>query len=77
MSHTPHTLADEFPDEQQKIHRLKTSNMHFLRLFNKYEEVNGEIHLAETNVKPTDQFHEAELRKQRLLLKDEIAAMLV
>lgn len=76
MSHTPHSLAQEFPDKVDKIHDLKTSNAHFLKLFNAYEDVNSEIHLSETNVKPTDQFHEADLRKQRLRLKDEIATML-
>lgn len=76
MSNTPHDLAEEFPDKVDKIHDLKTSDAHFLKLFNAYEEVNNAVHLAETNVKPTDQFTEEALRKQRLRLKDEIARML-
>jgi uncharacterized protein YdcH (DUF465 family) len=76
MSHTPHDLAAEFPDKVDEIHNLKTTNAHFLKLFDSYHEVNDAIYLAETNVKPTDQFHEEDLRKQRLRLKDEIAAML-
>lgn len=76
MSNTPHDLAQEFPDKVEKIHELKVSDAHFRKLFDAYETVNNAVHLAETNVKPTDQFHEENLRKQRMRLKDEIARML-
>ncbi|NNF90731.1 MAG: YdcH family protein, partial [Boseongicola sp.] len=39
-------------------------------------EVNRAIHRAETNVEPLDQFHEEDLRKERMQLKDQIAARL-
>jgi len=32
MTHTPHELAEEFPDHAQKIHELKVSDAHFARL---------------------------------------------
>ena len=76
MSHTPHELAEEFPDKVDRIHGLKESDAHFRKLFDEYHEVNRAIHRAETNVEPTDQFHEEQMRKQRLRLKDEIAAAL-
>ena len=76
MSHVPHELAEEFPDAVAKMHELKSSDAHFSRLFDQYHEVNRAVHRAETDVQPTDDFHMAELRKQRLALKDEIAAML-
>ena len=76
MSHTPHELAEEFPDKVDQIHGLKESNAHFRKLFDEYHEVNRAIHRAETNVEPTDQFHEEQMRKQRMRLKDEIAAAL-
>lgn len=76
MSHVPHELHEEFPDKVEKIHELKTSDQHFQKLFDAYHEVNRAIHRAETNVEPTDQFHEEDLRKQRMRLKDEIARML-
>ncbi|WP_212525352.1 YdcH family protein [Actibacterium sp. MT2.3-13A] len=76
MSNTPHELAEEFPDQVEAIHDLKTKNAHFAKLVEEYHEVNRAVHRAETNVEPTDELHEGELRKQRLALKDEIARML-
>ncbi|WP_072392590.1 DUF465 domain-containing protein [Hyphomicrobium sp. CS1BSMeth3] len=76
MSNTPHTLAEEFPDQAEAIHRLKVSNPAFAKLLEEYDDVNDQIHLAETNVKPVEHLHEVELRKRRLSIKDAIAAAL-
>ena len=76
MSHTPHELLEEFPDQHDAIHTLKGDNAHFGKLFDEYHVVNRSIHRAETNVEPTDDLHMAEMRKQRLALKDEIAGIL-
>ena len=76
MSHTPHELAEEFPADTALIHDLKVSDTAFRTLADRYHEVNRAIHRAETNIEPTDQFHEEALRKERLLLKDQIAARL-
>ena len=76
MSNTPHTLAEEFPGQMEAIHQLKVSNPAFARLLKDYDEVNDQIHLAETNVKPVEHAFEAELRKRRLNIKDAIAAAL-
>ncbi|WP_372602727.1 YdcH family protein [Actibacterium sp.] len=76
MSHTPHELAEEFPDQVDAIHSLKTSDSHFAKLVDEYHEVNRAIHRAETNVEPTDELHETEMRKQRMALKDQIGRAL-
>lgn len=76
MSHTPHQLAEEFPEHVEKIHELKTTNAHFAKLFEAYHDINGAIHRAETDIEPTDDFHLEDMKKQRLALKDEIAGML-
>lgn len=76
MSHTPHELAEEFPDKVDAIHDLKTSDTHFAGIADRYHEVNRAVHRAETNVEPTDDLHMAEMRKERLMLKDQIAAAL-
>lgn len=76
MSHTPHELAEEFPEHVAKISELKQSNAHFAKMTEVYHEVNRAIHRAETNVEPVDQHVEESLRKQRLQLKDQIHAML-
>jgi uncharacterized protein YdcH (DUF465 family) len=72
MTHTPHELSEEFPDKIEAIHALKQSDAHFARLVDDYHEVNRAVHRAETNLEPTDDLHEAELRKKRMRLKDEI-----
>ena len=76
MTHTPHELAEEFPTRTERIHQLKTSDPHFRRLFDQYHEVNRAIHRAETMVAPVEDLVETTLRKERMVLKDKIAAML-
>jgi len=72
MSHTPHELAEEFPDKVQQIRNLKVSDAHFARLADEYHALNRQVHRAETNVEPMEELAEIQLRKQRALLKDEI-----
>ena len=72
MSHTPHELAEEFPELVEQMHALKMSNAHFSRLFDEYHEINRQIHRAETNIEPMDDLAAIELRKQRMQLKDQL-----
>lgn len=76
MSHTPHELAEEFPQDAAKIHDLKVSNPHFARLMDEYHQINRAVHRAETGVEPCDDLAQTDMRKQRMRLKDEIAGML-
>ncbi|MCP5071722.1 MAG: DUF465 domain-containing protein [Rhodobacteraceae bacterium] len=76
MGHTPHELAEEFPEMKAQIHNLREADGHFAKLTDAYHDINRAIHRAETNVAPTDDLHAADMRKQRLALKDEIWAML-
>ncbi|MCK0142198.1 YdcH family protein [Aliiroseovarius sp. F20344] len=76
MSHTPHELHEEFPEFAEKMSDLKQSDAHFSKLADEYHEVNRAIHRAETNLEPTDQFNEEDMRKKRAALKDEIYQML-
>lgn len=76
MSHTPHELAEEFPAEAAAISALRQANAHFARRVEEYHEVNRAIHRAETRVEPVSEAHETELRRRRMLLKDEIRWML-
>ena len=75
MSHTPHELAEEFPQAVELMHRLKLEDAHFARLSEEYHDVNRAIHRAETLVEPVAEAHETELRRARMRLKDEIARM--
>ncbi|MFA8441503.1 YdcH family protein [Yoonia sp.] len=76
MSHTPHELIEEFPDQVDAMHTLKENDAHFAKLFDEYHTINRAIHRAETDIEPTDDLHMGEMRKQRMVLKDQIAAAL-
>jgi uncharacterized protein len=76
MSHVPHELHAEFPDDGDMLHRLKTGSLHFAKLADHYHEVNREIHRIEAEVEAASDARTEELKKQRLLLLDEIAAMI-
>lgn len=72
MSHTPHELAEEFPDHVAQMSDLKQTDAHFAALVDKYHDLNRAVHRAETDVEPTDDFNMAQMRKERMALKDEI-----
>ena len=76
MSHTPHELAEEFPDKVAQMRELAQENAHFARLADEYHEINRAVHRAETNVEPMEELAEVDLRKKRAALKDEIWGML-
>ena len=76
MSHLPHDLASDFPEAVELIHRLKMEDAHFARLADAYADVNKQVYRAEQDLDPTDDFTQQNLRKERMRLKDEIAAIL-
>jgi len=76
MSHTPHELAEDFPEFADRISALKQKDPHFAKLAEQYHELNRQIHRAETNVAPMETLAEDQLRKERAALKDEIYALL-
>lgn len=76
MTHTPHDLTTEFPSQASEMHDLKLNDAHFAKLADRYNEINKRIHLAETLVDPVSPEHETELRRERMVLKDQIARIL-
>lgn len=76
MSHTPHELAEEFPYAKDRLHALKTSSPHFAKLADRYHEVNRTLHRMETRVEPVGDVPELALRREWMILKDQIYAML-
>ncbi len=76
MAHTPHEIHDDFPEYAEKIHDLKVNDSHFSRLAEEYHEINRKIHRLETRVEASSEFREEDLRKKRMHLKDQLAAML-
>ncbi len=69
----PHAIHEEFPHDAEIIHKLKVSDNHFARLLDEYDSLNDEVAAAETLVKPTAEDFEAQMRRRRVLLKDQIA----
>jgi len=76
MSHTPHQLAEEFPESAELLRALSAQDTHFVRLKQEYEDVNLQIHRMETNVEPAGEALQTVLRRKRMMLKDEIYAHL-
>lgn len=76
MSHTPHELAAEFPADAALIHKLKLEDAHFAKLADRYHEVNRTIHRSAAEVEPLGDEHLESLKRERLNLADEIAAIL-
>ncbi len=76
MSHTPHELAEEFPDDHEKLHQLKLSNDHFNRIADAYHQINREVHRIEAEIEPASDLVLEELKKKRLALKDQINAII-
>jgi hypothetical protein len=72
----PHKLQDEFRNETALIARLTETNHLFGQLASRYDEVNRHIHRIESEDEPTADDVLERLKKRRLELKDEIAAML-
>ncbi|GIT89722.1 hypothetical protein JANAI62_07930 [Jannaschia pagri] len=76
MSHVPHDLSEEFPNDLARLAQLKAESGHVAKLADAYHRINREIHRAETNVEPCSDTHALELRRERLHLKDQIAGCL-
>lgn len=76
MTHTPHELAEEFPEYSETIHQLKTTDAHFKKLADEYHSVNRQVHRMETEVEAVSTDTEKHVRERRVYLKDQIAQYL-
>ena len=71
-----HDLAHEFPEHLTKMRELKVRDGHFAKLFTKYDEGNHDIKKVEMGVTTISDEALEELKKKRLLIKDEIYSIL-
>ena len=76
MSHVSHDLHAEFPDHAALLHDLKVGDAHFQRVADRYHDLNREIHRIEAGVEAASDFRIEDLKKERLVLLDEVATML-
>jgi len=71
-----HDLFHEFPEHRERIHELMANDKHFAHLADQYDNVDKEIYRIEQGIEtPADEYTE-QLKKQRLLLKDELLALI-
>jgi len=71
-----HDLVHELPEHRDTIHKLKTTNNHFARLFDEYHQVDHEVRRIETGIENTSDEYLEERKKIRLSLKDELYRMI-
>lgn len=71
-----HRLLQEFPEFKERIHELKMSDAHFVKLCEAYQKLDDEVYRIEEGMEtPSDDYTE-ELKKKRLAAKDELFAIL-
>jgi uncharacterized protein YdcH (DUF465 family) len=71
-----HDLIYEFPEYRERINELKATNAEFAEKFAQYHELEHEIHRIEVADEAHSDFYMEDLKKRRLLLKDELYDML-
>jgi uncharacterized protein YdcH (DUF465 family) len=65
-----------FPEYRDLITQLKGHDAHFTRLFDKHNELDQMIKNKEAHIEPGTQIEIEHLKKEKLLLKDQIYAHL-
>jgi uncharacterized protein len=66
-----------FHEYRDLITQLKTTDNHFLRLFDKHNELDNEIAKMEEHITPATHEQIETLKKEKLLLKDQIYDILL
>ncbi len=65
-----------FPQFRDLITQLKTTDQHFLHLFDKHNELDQQIKNMEAHIQPGTQLEIESLKKEKLALKDELYGLL-
>jgi len=65
-----------FPEYRELITRLKTSDLHFARLFDQHNALDQKIKNMESGLEAASQTQIETSKKDKLLLKDQIYAIL-
>ena len=71
-----HPLIEEFPEYKEQMHDLKLTNAYFRRLAHEYEGIDKSVVRAEQGIETVNDDYLAEIKKERLHLKDLIYQML-
>ncbi|HEX5738329.1 MAG TPA: YdcH family protein [Hydrogenophaga sp.] len=65
-----------FPEYRDLISRLKGHDIHFTRLFDKHNDLDQRITNMEAQIQPSTQPEIENLKKEKLLLKDQLYLIL-
>lgn len=65
-----------FPEYRDLITELKTSDKHFLHLFDKHNGLDQRIKNMEAHIEPSTQEEIEVLKKKKLMLKDQLYGIL-
>lgn len=65
-----------FPEYRDLITQLKTTDRHFLNVFDKHNELDQKIKNMESHVEPGTPMEIEVLKKEKLVLKDELYTLL-
>jgi len=76
MFNEPHDLFHEFPEFQERIQSLKNRSSHFAEIFQRYHELDEEIHRIMVGIETPSDFYIETLKKSRLYLKDRVYTLL-
>jgi uncharacterized protein YdcH (DUF465 family) len=71
-----HYLINELPEYRERIRELKATDAHFADLYEQYHEVEHEVRLIEARDEGHSDAFMEDLKKRRLLLKDQLYDML-
>jgi len=72
-----HPLVVDLPEHKDTIHALKLSNAHFKHLLDQYHTIDEEIVRIETEVEPASDERTEQLKRRRLVLKDELMSLII
>ncbi|MEI9852940.1 MAG: DUF465 domain-containing protein [Sphingomonas sp.] len=75
MLETRHDLHSHFPEDGEILSRLKVENAQFRTLAEHYDGLDKEIHRIEVESEAASDERLEELKKHRLELLDEVAAL--
>jgi len=62
---------------KEEIHELKINNAHFAKIFEQHNNLDNKIEHAELGDTPTTDIELENLKKEKLLLKDEAYKMII
>ena len=65
-----------FPEYRELITQLKTTDRHFLNLFDKHNDLDQKIRNLELHIEHATQHEIEALKKEKLALKDELYGLL-